>query len=106
MKIQSINNQNFEAKRFRLKVTKLDLTNPELIQYGRQEKRVNLVKEYTNPNAEILYRKAMRTKNVVEKAHLFTKMGDFELYNFGEGILGKIRMNIFLFISKFTDLFY
>ena len=105
MRIKTINNQNFEAKRLRLTVKKMDLTNPELIQYGRQVKNVNLVKEYSNPNAKSLYKEAMQTKNIREKARLFSEMGDFELYDFGDGFLGKARMNIFLALSKVTDLF-
>ena len=105
MKINTINNQNFEAKRLRVTVKNLDLTNPELVEFGRQVKNVNLLKEYSNPKDKILYNRAMKTNNIREKARLLSKMGDFELYDFGDGILGKIRMNIYLAMSKVTDLF-
>ena len=105
MKINAINNQNFEARRFRLTVKKMDLTNPDLIQYGRQFKSVNFVKEYSNPEAESLYKKAIETKDMREKARLLSEMDDFELIDFGPGVLGKMRMNLYLAISKVTDLF-
>ena len=103
MKAQAISNQSFEAKRLRLVVKKLDLTNPDLMQYGRQTKRVNLVKEYVNPRAEELYKKAMQTNNIKEKTKLFSQMGDYELYDFGDGFLGAFKMKIYLAISKITD---
>ena len=105
MKIQAINSQNFEAKKLRLTVKKMDLTNPDLINYGIQTKNVNLVKEYWNPNAKALYDQAMKTNNIKEKSRLLTEMGEYELYNFGDGALGKLRMNLYLVIAKITDLF-
>ena len=106
MKINAINNQNFEARKLRLPVKTLDLTNPELINYGRQTKNVNMVKEYSNPNAKVLYNEAMKSNDIKEKARLFSKMGEFELYDFGDGAFGKLRMNIYLALTKVTDLFF
>ena len=105
MKINAVNNQNFEARKFRLPVKTLDVTNPELIQYGLQTKKVNFVKEYSNPKAEVLYNKAQQTSNIKEKMRLLSEMGEFELYDCGSGFSGKIHMNIFLALSKFFDFF-
>lgn len=106
MKINSINNYNntFEAKKFRQIVKKLDVTNPELLQYGRQFKDVNIIKEYYNPKAENLYNKATKSKNINERMLLLSEMGDYEIYDFGEGLLGKARMYTFMALSKVADL--
>lgn len=105
MKVQTINNQNFEARRLRLPVRKLDLTSPELIQYGRSVKRVNLVKEYSDPRAKSLFEQANKSNNIREKARLLSEMGDYEVIDFGDGPYGRIRMGIYLALTRVTDLF-
>ena len=104
MNVQVIGNQNFEAKKFRVPVRSLDLTNPELIQYGRSIKKVNMIKEYSNPKAEFLYKQAQKSNNIKEKMRLYAEMGNYELYEFEDGFLGNIRMKLFLAISKIADL--
>ena len=105
MRIQALNNQNFEARKLRLPVKYLDLTNPDLIEYGRQLKKVNIIQEYSNPNARKLYSEAKKTSDIKEKMRLLSEMGDYEIYDFGDGALGKFRMNLYLFFSRFTDVF-
>ena len=105
MRIQNISNQNFESRKLRLPIKQLDFSNPELMQYGRAVKNVNIIKEYSNPKAIEFYDNAMRENDIMKKTRIFSEMGDFELIDFGDGVLGKIRMNIYLAITKITDMF-
>ena len=91
MKINAINNQNFEARKFRLPIKFLDFSNPDLMQYAKATKEVNMAKVYSNPNAKDLYEKAMKTQDAEEKARLLLEMGDYEIVNYGTGIIGFFR---------------
>ena len=75
MKISTINNQIFEAQKFRLPVKEAIFGPPEFHCTGK----VNWVKEYTNPKAKDLYEKAMKTKDLQEKMKLFNQMGEYKL---------------------------
>ena len=85
MKINAINNKNFEAKKFRLPVkiveptTKGSMTN----QYIPKNSTIsgNFVKEYSNPNAEKLFNKAMNTKDIDKKLQYLEEMGDYKIIN-------------------------
>lgn len=79
MKVQNINSQNFEAKKFRLPIKKIDFTHPDLLRYGRSEISVNYVKEYENPNAKEIYKQAMKIKDPFERAKKLAEMGHYEL---------------------------
>lgn len=80
MRVQNINSQNFEAKKFRLSIKALDFTEPK---YGMGAPRfkipVNYVKEYENPNAEQIYKEAMKIKNPLERVKKLDEMGDYKL---------------------------
>ena len=72
MRINSIDNQIFQAKKFRLPIKKLIIPHLGTID-------VNCMKEYDNPNAEMLYKKALQTSDIKEKAELLSQMGDYRI---------------------------
>ena len=91
MKINAINNQNFEARKFRLPIKTVDLTNPELMALGKQEVEVNWYKVFENPKAGVLYKQAQRTQDWQDKARLFAEMGHYEIVEYGTGLIGWFR---------------
>ena len=72
------NNQYFtaKAKKFRLPVQSYIYTIDGIPIWSR---RCNAVKEFSNPNAEQLYKQAKKTKDIKEKARLYSEMGHYEL---------------------------
>ena len=84
MKINIINNQNFESKKFRIPV-KMIKDNTDPIVAGRQYSpkdvfvKGNFVKEYSNPKAEEYFYKALETSNLDEKFRYLEKMGDYKI---------------------------
>ncbi len=91
MKINAINNQKFEARKFRLPIKKVDLTNPEIMALGKQEVEVNWYKVFENPKANALYKQAQKAKNWQEKAHLYAEMGHYDIVEYGTGLIGWFR---------------
>lgn len=77
MNIQAINAQNFGAKKFRLPVKSMMVGDIDTGLFAY--KKVSLVKEYENPNAEALYKQAQKAKNLKEKIRLFDEMGEYRL---------------------------
>ena len=45
------------------------------------------------------------TNDIKEKMRLYSQMGEYEIYDFGDGLLGNLRMKFFLALSKIGDLF-
>ena len=91
MKINAINNTNFEAKKFKLPIKTVDLTNPELMALGKQEVEVNWYRVYENPKAKTLYKQAQKTKDWQERARLYSDMGHYEIVEYGTGLIGWFR---------------
>ena len=74
MKVNPINNQNFEAKKFRIPVK------TEIVKDGDFVKAKKLiVREYSNPNAEKLWNKALSATDADIKQKYLTAMGKFKL---------------------------
>ena len=88
MKINAINNQNFEAKKFRLPLKIVKDTESVKANITYASKQTDLpgvyVMEYSNPLAKDLYEKAMNTKNLEEKLNLLEKMGDYKVIDIAE----------------------
>lgn len=84
MKINTINNQIFEAKKFRLPIKTIDYSHPELMKYAKVTKNVCMYKEFSNPNAENLYKLAEKTNDIKEKIRLYQEMGDYTIINAGD----------------------
>lgn len=76
MNIQAISNQSFGAKNFRIPVKTAIVGNPET---GLAKKKVNLVKEYSNPNAESLWNQAQKETSMTKKLKLLDAMGENKL---------------------------
>ena len=78
MRINQITNQKFEAKNFRQAVS-----NKLYVRVGTKmtsfKTKGKYVKEYSNPHAEELYKKAKQTKDYNERIRLLDQMGDYEL---------------------------
>lgn len=72
------NNQYFTAKtkKFRLPVQSYIYTIDGIPLWS---KRCNAIKEFSNPDAEELYKKAKKTKDLKEQARLYDEMGHYEL---------------------------
>ncbi len=89
-----ISNQAFTAKKFRLPVGDVVYTVNGRILWSRKSYSV---KEYSNPNAEQLYKGAQKTKNISDKARLFAQMGHYEIVNMSakEKIKAFLRLPIF-----------
>ena len=80
MRINSIDNQSFESKKFRLIIgdqmyAHVGTTMTNFKTFGRY------VQEYSNPKAEELYKQAKKTSNIKEKVRLYDEMGHYELKN-------------------------
>lgn len=71
MHVKAISNQTFEAKKFRLPIKNLQT------KWGYIP--VDCVKEFDNPQAEELYKKAQQTSNLKEKVALLLQMGDYKI---------------------------
>lgn len=83
MKINAINNTNFEAKKFRLPVRIVKpTTDVSMIdQYAPKETLASgvFVKEYSNPRARKFFNKAMQTDDIDKKLYYLDKMGDYKI---------------------------
>ncbi len=78
MRVNSIDDNAFKAKKFRLVVNAVDYDRVG----GRLTNFKNVgkyVKEYSNPTAKELYEQAQKTKDVKEQIRLYEEMGDYEL---------------------------
>ena len=86
------NNQYFtaKAKKFRLPVQSYIYTIDGIPILSR---RCNAVREYSNPNAEELYKKAKKAKDLKEQARLYQEMGHYELVDMD------LRERIFSFLK-------
>lgn len=76
----SRNNQSFEAKKFRIPVDVIAKPEgmPWCYKYSLPGK---WVREYDNPEAEAIYKKAQKVKDIDEKIALYKQMGHYELKN-------------------------
>ena len=83
MKICSIPSQNFQARKFRLPVKAVEMAHPG---FSATEK-VNWVKEFSNPKAEDLYKKAMETSDLKEKMRLFEQMGEYRVFDIEKEVI-------------------
>ena len=83
MKICSIPSQNFQARKFRLPVKAVEMAQPG---FSATEK-VNWVKEFSNPKAEVLYKKAMETSDLKEKMRLFEQMGEYRVFDIEKEVI-------------------
>lgn len=90
MNIQPISAQtNFGAKNFRVPMNRLEY--PDMSLGIVFSKKMFCAKEYSNPNAEKLYKQAQSAKTWKEKARLYNEMGHYKLLVYGTGIKGFIR---------------
>lgn len=71
MYVKAISSQTFEAKKFRLPV--------KIIQTKWGDIPVDCIKEFDNPQAEELYKKAQQNSNLKEKVALLSQMGDYKI---------------------------
>ena len=82
MKIDSINNQTFQASRLRINVKRIQT------RWGSVS--VDCVKEYENPKAEELYQLAMQTKDIKERIDILSQLGHYKIIeNFTEKLINK-----------------
>ena len=105
MKIQTVHNQIFEARKFRLPIKTVDLTNPEIMALGKQEVAVNWYKVFENPKAGALYKQAQNTKDWQKRAKLYADMGHYEIVEYGTGLIGWFRKLFDIRIRVNNDLF-
>ena len=88
MKICAINNQKFEAKKFRLPLKIVKDTESVRTSLNFVSKQTDLpgiyVMEYSNPKAKELYERAQKTTNLEKKLDLLEKMGDYKVINIAE----------------------
>lgn len=98
MNIQAISNQSFGAKNFRIPVKTAIVGNVET---GFVKKRVNLVKEYSNPNAELLWNQAQNETSMRKKLKLLDAMGEYKLVDLEqEKYLDKAFKQMQKFLNK------
>ena len=78
MRINSISEQNFESKRFRIVVEPnlYSTIGSSVIRFKTSSK---YVKEYSNPRAEEIYNKIQKSNDIYEKAALTEFLGHYEL---------------------------
>ena len=87
MRVNAVTNQNFEGNRFRLPINQ--------IQTKWWTKKVDCLKEFENPKAEELYKKAQQTSDLKEKADLLAQMGHYRITdNKKESIISKFLQRI------------
>ncbi len=89
MKVSKIDNQPFESKKFRLPINNMVYTIDGIPIWS---KKAHCVKEFSNPNAKELYKKAQSAKDIKEMTKFYTEMGHYEIK----------EMN---FIEKFKSFF-
>jgi len=107
MKVQSVTNygypanlQSFESNKFRLPVELV--TKPEGCTWSSVMKLPGKwVREYDNPEAGTIYKKAQQAKSLEEKLDLYKQMGHYELkkQSLKERLIGlydRICSNLFL----------
>lgn len=75
MNIQAVNNQNFQAKKFRLPVTVIEpkLKNPFMTRTRE------VIYEFSNPQAKSLYHQAQREKSFQRRIELYEDMGGYKI---------------------------
>ncbi len=91
MKIAAINNQNFQAKKFRVSavVTMPDTCNP-LKTITRK-----MIQEYSNPCAKNYYKQAQKEKSLQRRIELYEAMGEYKLIDpREEGLLAEIKRKL------------
>lgn len=71
MYVKAISSQTFEANKFRLPV--------KTIQTKWGDIPVDCIKEFDNPQAEELYKKAQQNSNLEEKVALLSQIGDYKV---------------------------
>ena len=93
MNIQAINSPNFCSKKFRLPVkTAIDVI---------ANKKVNWVKEYSNPNAKNFWELAMNETSLTKKLNLIDEMGEYRLVDLEqEKFISKTFKKIQGFVNK------
>ena len=76
MIVNKINNLSFCSKKFRLPINNIEYNID-----GRPlwSKKANSVKEYSNPKAKELYKKAQKSSDIREIAKLYEEMGHYEI---------------------------
>lgn len=91
MKIQPINSQTsfYSKKKFRIYSDTMEYV--DLTSRITFSNNTRWAKEYENPDAEELYKRAKATKDWKEKARLFNEMGHYKMLVYGSGITGLIR---------------
>ncbi len=90
MNIQAINNQNFQAKKFRRPVTVIE-PKPENFFMTRTRE---VIYEYSNPQAKSLYHQAQREKSAQRKIELYEDMGEYKIIEPKENLWTKIKRKI------------
>ena len=88
MNIQPVSSYNLNVKgsanvkNFRIPLGDIDYTDIKLLGLVPSTiVKTTMMKEYDNPNAESIYKKAQKVKNVDEKLTLLKQMGDYQLKN-------------------------
>ncbi|MCR5266154.1 MAG: hypothetical protein K6E29_06125 [Cyanobacteria bacterium RUI128] len=79
MKTQAINNQSFGIKKFRLPIKSITYGEPHASYTVKTSE--NIVREYPNPMAAALYKKANEAESTEEKIRLFDSMGHYRIRN-------------------------
>ena len=83
MKVNAINNINFDAKKFRLpvRIVKPATSASRLEKSVAKENLVSgvFVREYSNPDAKKFFDKAMMTDDIDKKIYYLDKMGDYKV---------------------------
>lgn len=98
MNIQAINSPNFCSKKFRLPVKTAIVGN---MRDGIANKKVNWVKEYSNPNAKNLWEQAMNETSLTKKLNLIDEMGEYRLVDLEqEKFIAKAFKKIQGFVNK------
>ena len=86
MNIQPVSSYNLNVKgsanvkNFRIPLGDIDYTDIKLLGLVPSTiVKTTMMKEYDNPNAKLLYKQAMRTKDFKERIRLFNEMGDYRI---------------------------
>ena len=80
MKINPINDQNFEAKKFRIPVKTEFVRKDNIVHETRM-----IVKEFSNPKAKVLWNKALEENNLSKKMKYLNAMGEYKLVDINQG---------------------
>lgn len=86
MNIQPVNNYNpnvkgsANVKKFRIPLGDIDCTDIKLLGLVPSTiVKTTMMKEYDNPNAKLLYKQAMVTKDFKERVRLIDEMGHYRI---------------------------